>query len=108
MRLLGSLEGPVEQLEKCPEFLALLSLLFSAGEEEDWLPEALVMILHFKSKTTNKSSATHPPSLQALSDPPGLRGKAGIWTQSCCTAPWLLGESLGVPWVTPQRTNGPG
>lgn len=108
MRLLGSLEGPVEQLEKCPEFLALLSLLFSAGEEEDWLPEALVMILHFKSKTTNKSSASHPPSLQALSDPPGLRGKAGIWTQSCCTAPWLLGESLGVPWVTPQRTNGPG
>lgn len=108
MRLLGSLEGPVEQLEKCPEFLALLSLLFSAGEEEDWLPEALVMILHFKSKTTNKSSASHPPSLQALSDPPGLRGKAGIWTQSCCTAPWLLGESLGVPWVTSQRTNGPG
>lgn len=37
MRLLGSLERPVEQLEKCPEFLALLSLLFCAGEEEDWL-----------------------------------------------------------------------
>lgn len=108
MRLLGSLEGPVEQLEKCPEFLALLSLLFCAGEEEDWLPVTLVTILHFKTKTTNKRSASHPPSHQALPDPPGLGGKAGTWTQGCCTAPWLLGESLGVPWVTPQRTNGTG
>lgn len=63
--LLGSLEGPVEQLEKCPEFLALLSLLFCAGEEEDWLPVALVMILHFKNQN-NKQKVIQPPSF-----PPG-------------------------------------
>lgn len=69
---------------------------------------ALVMILHFKTKTTNKRSASHAPSLQALPDPPGLGGKGRDLDPELLQHSLAPGRELGVPWVTPQRTNGTG